>query len=133
MPDTTTVLFVCAHNANRSQIAAGYLSQLAGDRVEVLSAGPEPSDQVSPAAVQAMQEDGIDIGSADPRLLTEEDLQRADVVVTLGCADACPAQPGKRYEDWTIKTTGAPGIEAARSTRDQIKVRVEELASQLLP
>ena len=97
-----TVLFVCVHNAGRSQMAAGYLQHLAGDRIEVLSAGSEPADQINPVAVEAMAEDGIDITAAQPKILTTEAVQDSDVVITMGCGDACPFYPGKRYEDWKL-------------------------------
>ncbi len=126
-----TVLFVCHHNANRSQIAAGYLKQLGGDRVEVLSAGPEPSDRLNPAAIEAMAEDGIDLRAATPVRLTDDAVRSADVVVTLSGADACPVQPGRRYEDWQLDRPASEGIDAARSIRDQIKDRVEELVASL--
>ncbi len=132
MTDKPTVLFVCLHNANRSQIAAGYLQQLAGDRVEVLSAGPHPSEQVNPAAVEVMAEDGIDISAALPRALTDEDLRAADVVVTLGCADACPVVPGPRYEEWTLAPGGGSGLEPARTVRDEVRQRVDVLAAELV-
>ena len=131
MTNKPTVLFVCHHNANRSQIAAGYLEHFAGNRIRVLSAGPQPAPHLNPAAVQAMSEDGIDIASAQPRALTDQTVETADVVITLGCPDACPAQPGKRYEEWTL-TGGGDGIEAARTIRDQIKQRVHVLADDLL-
>ena len=131
MTDKSTVLFVCHHNANRSQIAAGYLEKLAGDRIEVLSAGPEPGDRLNPAAVAVMAEEGIDVSAAVPVRLTDAALEAADVVVTLGCADACPVLPDKRYEDWQLDTPAGQGIDAAREIRDQIKGRVEDLAASL--
>ena len=132
MTDRPTVLFVCLHNANRSQIAAGWLQQLAGDQVEVRSAGPQPSEQVSPAAVEAMAEAGIDISGSRPRLLIDEDLRAADVVVTLGCADACPVVPGTRYEDWALGRGQGDALDQARAVRDQIEQRVGVLAADLL-
>lgn len=127
-----TVLFVCVHNAGRSQMAAGFLQHLAGDRVEVLSAGSQPADAVNPAAVAAMAEVGIDLATAIPKLLTDEAVQEADVVVTMGCGDACPIYPGKRYEDWPLDDPAGQGVEAVRPIRDAIRERVEALVSELL-
>ena len=126
-----TVLFVCVHNAGRSQMAAGFLQQLAGDRVEVLSAGSAPADGVNPVAVAAMAEVGIDIAAATPKLLTDSAVQQADVVVTMGCGDACPFFPGKRYEDWELDDPAGQGIEAVRPIRDEIRRRVEQLLAGL--
>ena len=116
-----TVLFVCVHNAGRSQMAAGYLQHLAGDRIEVLSAGSQPADQVNPAAVEAMAEEGIDIGAEQPKLLTDSAVQTADVVVTMGCGDECPFYPGKRYEDWVLDDPAGQGVDAVRPIRDEIR------------
>ena len=127
----TTVLFVCVHNAGRSQMAAGYLQHLGGDRVTVLSAGSVPGDRVNPVAVQAMAEDGIDIAGAQPKVLTTEAVQESDVVITMGCGDACPFYPGKRYEDWKLDDPAGQGIEAVRPIRDEIKRRVEALLADL--
>ena len=127
-----TVLFVCVHNAGRSQMAAGFLQHLAGDRVEVLSAGSQPADAVNPAAVAAMAEVGIDLGTATPRLLTDSAVEEADVVVTMGCGDACPLYPGKRYEDWPLDDPAGRGIDAVRPIRDAIRERVEVLVAELL-
>ena len=127
-----TVLFVCVHNAGRSQMAAGFLQHLAGDRVEVLSAGSQPADTVNPAAVAAMAEVGIDLGTATPKLLTDSAVEEADVVVTMGCGDACPIYPGKRYEDWPLDDPAGQGIEAVRPIRDSIRERVEVLLAELL-
>jgi arsenate reductase len=129
---TATVLFVCHHNANRSQIAAAYLQQLAGDRIQVRSAGPAPADALNPVAVQVMAEDGIDIAGATPIQLTATAVQDADVVITLGCADACPTSPDKRYEDWALPPPAGQGADAARHIRDQLKQRVQALAADLL-
>ncbi len=126
-----TVLFVCVHNAGRSQMAAGYLQHLAGDRVEVLSAGSQPADQVNPVAVAAMAEVGIDITAAAPKVLTESAVRESDVVVTMGCGDACPYFPGKRYEDWVLDDPAGQGIEAVRPIRDEIRRRVEALVAEL--
>ena len=129
--DKPTVLFVCVHNAGRSQMAAGYLQHLAGDRIEVLSAGSQPADQVNPAAVAAMAEEGIDIAAAQPKILTTEAVQESDVVITMGCGDECPFFPGKRYEDWVLEDPAGQGIEAVRPIRDEIRGRVEELIASL--
>jgi arsenate reductase (thioredoxin) len=133
VPDTPTVLFVCVHNAGRSQMAAGYLAHLAGERVTVLSAGSEPSDRINPVAVQAMAEDGVDITGATPKLLDTQAVQEADVVVTMGCGDSCPILPGKRYEDWQLDDPAGQDIEAVRPIRDSIKRRVDDLVRDLLP
>ncbi len=135
MTDTTkpTVLFVCVHNAGRSQMAAGYLTALAGDRVEVLSAGSEPKDQINPVAVEAMAEEGIDIANNVPKILTTEAVKDSDVVITMGCGDTCPIFPGKRYEDWELDDPAGQGIEAVRPIRDDIKRRIEVLLAEILP
>ncbi len=132
MTDKPTVLFVCVHNAGRSQMAAGYLQHVAGDRVEVLSAGSQPADRINPVAVEAMQEEGIDITSASPKVLTPEAVRHSDVVVTMGCGDACPFYPGKRYEDWKLDDPAGQGIDAVRPIRDDIKKRVHALVADLL-
>jgi arsenate reductase len=126
-----TVLFVCVHNAGRSQMAAGYLQHLAGDRIDVLSAGSQPVDQINPAAVEAMAEEGIDIGSEQPKLLTDSAVQTADVVITMGCGDECPFYPGKRYEDWVLDDPAGHGVEAVRLIRDEIRKRIEALIADL--
>ncbi len=126
-----TVLFVCVHNAGRSQMAAGYLQHLAGDRIEVLSAGSQPADQVNPAAVAAMAEEGIDIAAEAPKLLTDSAGQEADVVITMGCGDECPFYPGKRYEDWDLEDPAGQGVDAVRPIRDEIRRRVEALIDSL--
>lgn len=128
-----TVLFVCIHNAGRSQMAAGYLRELAGDRVEVLSAGSAPASSINPVAVQAMAEDGIDITAEQPKILTTDAVQASDVVITMGCGDTCPFYPGKRYEDWVLDDPAGQGIEAVRPIRDEIKRRIEALLAELLP
>ncbi len=128
---TPTVLFVCVHNAGRSQMAAGYLQHLAGDRIEVLSAGSQPGDQINPTAVLAMAEEGIDITSGRPKVLTSEAVQASDVVVTMGCGDECPYFPGKRYEDWVLDDPAGQPIDAVRPVRDEIRRRVEMLIAQL--
>ncbi|MDE0775168.1 arsenate reductase ArsC [Nocardioides sp.] len=128
-----TVLFVCVHNAGRSQMAAGYLMELGAGRVDVLSAGSMPADSINPVAVEAMAEEGIDITSATPQVLTTEAVQASDVVVTMGCGDACPFFPGKRYEDWELADPAGQGIESVRPIRDEIRARVETLLQQLFP
>ncbi len=127
-----SVLFVCVHNAGRSQMAAGYLRELAGERVEVRSAGSMPADQINPVAVEAMREEGIDITAEQPKVLTTEAVQASDVVITMGCGDACPFFPGKRYEDWKLDDPAGQGIDAVRPIRDDIKARVETLLAELL-
>ena len=133
MSEKPTVLFVCVHNAGRSQMAAGYLEHLAGDRVEVLSAGSEPKDQINPVAVAVMAEEGIDIAGGTPKLLTVDAVRESDVVITMGCGDACPIFPGKRYEDWLLDDPAGQGIESVRPIRDEIRSRVEALIAELLP
>jgi arsenate reductase len=133
MPDTPSVLFVCVHNAGRSQMAAGWLRHLAGDAVEVRSAGSEPADQINPAAVAAMAEVGIDITGNTPKLLDYDTAYAADVIITMGCGDACPVFPGKRYEDWKLDDPAGKGIDAVRPIRDEIRDRVRALVAKLLP
>ncbi|QAY72533.1 arsenate reductase ArsC [Agromyces protaetiae] len=128
-----TVLFVCVHNAGRSQMAAGYLRALAGDRVEVLSAGSEPKDAINPVAVAAMAEEGIDIAGYTPKVLTVDAVRESDVVITMGCGDACPIFPGKRYEDWELDDPAGRSIDAVRPIRDDIKARIEGLIGEILP
>lgn len=128
---TPSVLFVCVHNAGRSQMAAGWLRHLAGDTVAVRSAGSEPADQINPVAVQAMQEVGIDITGTTPQLLSTEAVQDSDVVVTMGCGDACPFFPGKRYEDWKLTDPAGQPIEVVRQVRDEIRDHVETLIAEL--
>ncbi|MFE4992513.1 Protein-tyrosine-phosphatase [Streptomyces sp. OV198] len=126
-----SVLFVCVHNAGRSQMAAGFLSQLAGDRIEVRSAGSIPGEQVNPAAVEAMREVGVDIAGRQPKLLTTEAVQASDYVITMGCGDACPVFPGKKYLDWALEDPAGKGVESVRPIRDEIKVRVENLIGEI--
>ena len=126
-----TVLFVCVHNAGRSQMAAGYLKHLAGDRVEVLSAGTQPADLVNPVAVQAMAEVSVDVGREKPTLLQDSAVQQADVVITMGCGDACPFYPGRRYEDWELDDPAGRPLEAVRPIRDEIERRVTGLLASL--
>lgn len=129
--DKPSVLFVCVHNAGRSQMAAGFLSALSGGAVEVRSAGSMPADQVNPVAVQAMAEVGVDIAAERPKVLTTEAVQASDVVVTMGCGDACPFFPGKRYEDWVLEDPAGQGIESVRPIRDEIRRRIEVLLGEL--
>ncbi|MCD2440809.1 arsenate reductase ArsC [Agromyces sp. SYSU K20354] len=133
MTDKPTVLFVCVHNAGRSQMAAGYLRELAGDRVEVLSAGSEPKDRINPVAIEAMAEEGIDIAGNSPKILTVEAVKESDVVITMGCGDACPIFPGKRYEDWELDDPAGQQLEMVRRVRDDIKGRVEALLAEIAP
>ena len=127
-----TVLFVCVHNAGRSQMAAGYLRHLAGDRVTVLSAGSAPGDSLNPAAVAVMAEEGIDIASQVPQLLSVDSVKASDVVITMGCGDACPVFPGKRYEDWELEDPAGKDLEHVRQIRDDIRGRIENLLLELL-
>lgn len=129
---TPSVLFVCVHNAGRSQMAAGFLRDIAGDRVEVRSAGSMPADQINPVAVAAMAELGIDITAEEPKVLTTEAVQASDVVITMGCGDACPFFPGKRYEDWELADPAGQDIDAVRPIRDDIRTRIEQLVSELI-
>lgn len=128
-----TVLFVCIHNAGRSQMAAGYLRVLSGGAVDVRSGGSEPGDQINPMAVQAMNEEGIDISQAVPQLMTTDQVQDSDVVITMGCGDVCPIFPGKRYEDWELVDPKGKSIDEVRPIRDDIKARVQALLAELLP
>ncbi|MES9543917.1 arsenate reductase ArsC [Actinomadura sp. NPDC000600] len=128
-----SVLFVCVHNAGRSQMAAAYLTHLAGDEIEVRSAGSAPADQVNPAVVAAMAEEGIDISAEIPKVLTTDAVQASDVVITMGCGDTCPVFPGKRYLDWALDDPAGQGVDAVRPIRDEIRKRVENLVSELRP
>jgi protein-tyrosine-phosphatase len=132
MSKKPTVIFVCVHNAGRSQMAAGFMRELAGDRVEVLSAGSEPKDSINPVAVEAMAEVGIDIANQQPKVLTPEAVMESDAVVTMGCGDACPFYPGKRYEDWVLEDPAGQDLEFVRKVRDDIRGRVEVLLGELL-
>ncbi|MBF0672371.1 MAG: arsenate reductase ArsC [Salinibacterium sp.] len=127
-----SVLFVCVHNAGRSQMAAGFLRHLGGDRIEVRSAGSMPADQINPTAVEAMAELGIDIAGEQPKVLTTDAVQESDVVITMGCGDVCPIFPGKRYEDWELDDPAGQGLDAVRPIRDDIKRRIEQLVSELV-
>mgnify|MGYP000651483129 FL=1 len=126
-----SVLFVCVHNAGRSQMAAGYLQHLAGDRVEVRSAGSMPGNQVNPSAVAAMAEEGIDISSVQPKVLTTEAVQASDYVITMGCGDACPIFPGKKYLDWALDDPAGQGVDAVRPIRDEIRGLIEGLIAEI--
>ena len=128
-----SVLFVCVHNAGRSQMAAGLLARLAGDRIEVRSAGTQPSGQINPVAVQAMNEIGIDITSATPKILTGEAVETSDVVITMGCGDTCPFFPGVSYRDWKLDDPAGQPIEVVRRIRDDIADRVRALIAELVP
>ncbi|TFC82923.1 arsenate reductase ArsC [Cryobacterium sinapicolor] len=133
MTEKPTVLFVCVHNAGRSQMAAGYMTALSEGRVEVLSAGSAPKDQINPIAIEAMNEEGIDIANNVPKILTTEAVKESDVVITMGCGDTCPIFPGKRYEDWELADPAGQGIESVRPIRDEIKARIQALLAEILP
>ena len=130
---TPTVLFVCVHNAGRSQMAAGLVKLRSHGRVHVRSAGSAPGEEVNPAVVEAMEEIGVDMGEAFPKPLTDEVVRAADVVITMGCGDACPIYPGKRYEDWQLDDPAGQGIDAVREIRDEIDKRVRKLIAELAP
>jgi arsenate reductase len=132
MSKKPTVLFVCVHNAGRSQMAAGYMRELGAGRVEVLSAGSAPKDTINPQAIAVMAEEGIDIANQQPKILTPEAVQESDAVITMGCGDACPFYPGKRYEDWVLEDPAGQDIDQVRKIRDEIKGRVQTLLSELL-
>ena len=131
MSKKASVLFVCVHNAGRSQMAAGYLQHLAGDRISVLSAGTEPGNQVNPAAVAAMAEEGIDLTSATPKVLTDDAVIASDYVITMGCGDKCPFFPGKTYLDWKLEDPAGQGLESVRPIRDEIKVLITNLIAEI--
>jgi arsenate reductase (thioredoxin) len=133
MTDRPAVLFVCIHNAGRSQMASGYLRHLAGDRIEVLSAGSAPASMINPVAVAAMAEEGIDISAEQPKILSADAVKASDVVVTMGCGDTCPYFPGRRYEDWVLDDPAGRDIDEVRPIRDEIRRRVEALIAELLP
>ncbi|MEI2785349.1 MAG: arsenate reductase ArsC [Candidatus Nanopelagicales bacterium] len=132
MTDKPSVLFVCVHNAGRSQMAAAYLTHLGEGRIEVRSAGSAPADQVNPAAVEAMAEEGIDMSAEIPKVLTDEAVRASDVVVTMGCGDTCAIYPGKRYEDWKLDDPAGQGVAAVRPIRDEIRRRIEGLIGELV-
>ncbi|MGH2752482.1 MAG: arsenate reductase ArsC [Actinomycetota bacterium] len=131
--DAPRVVFLCVHNAGRSQMAAGWLQHLAGPRVEVFSGGSDPASDVNPGAVEAMNEVGIDISREFPKPWTDEVIRAADVVVTMGCGDACPVYPGKRYEDWELADPAGRPLAEVRTIRDDIRARVERLITELAP
>lgn len=133
MSTKPSVLFVCVHNAGRSQMAAGFLSALAGDAIDVRSAGSAPGNAVNPAAVEAMAEVGIDISDQTPKILTTDAVEASDVVITMGCGDTCPIFPGKSYRDWVLEDPAGKGTEAVRPIRDEIKTRIEALIAELVP
>ncbi|MFF1881266.1 arsenate reductase ArsC [Pseudarthrobacter sp. AG30] len=133
MSHKPSVLFVCVHNAGRSQMAAAYLTTLSQGAIEVRSAGSQPAEKVNPAAVQAMAEVGIDMSAEIPKVLTTEAVQDSDVVITMGCGDECPYFPGKRYEDWVLEDPAGKGVDSVRPIRDEIKTRVEALIASLTP
>ncbi len=133
MSEKPSVLFVCVHNAGRSQMAAAYLTHLAGEKVEVRSAGSAPADAVNPAVVEAMAEESIDVSGEIPKVLTVEAVQASDVVITMGCGDTCPVFPGKRYLDWTLDDPAGQGVAAVRPIRDEIRKRIEGLIAELVP
>lgn len=128
-----SVLFVCVHNAGRSQMAAGFLAHLAGDRIEARSAGSAPAETVNPAAVEVMAEIGINISDQSPKILTPDTVETSDVVITMGCGDACPVFPGVSYRDWALDDPAGKGVDAVRPIRDEIKARVEALIAELVP
>ena len=132
MSKKPTVLFVCVHNAGRSQMAAGFMREIAGDRVEVLSAGSAPKDSINPVSVEAMAEVGIDIANQQPKVLTNEAVMESDAVITMGCGDACPLYPGKRYEDWVLEDPAGQDLDFVRKVRDEIKVKVQTLLTELI-
>jgi protein-tyrosine-phosphatase len=131
MSKKASVLFVCVHNAGRSQMAAGYLQHLAGDRISVLSAGTEPGNQVNPAAIAAMAEEGIDLSTATPKVLTDDAVIASDYVITMGCGDKCPFFPGKTYLDWKLEDPAGQGIDSVRPIRDEIKVLITNLIAEI--
>jgi arsenate reductase (thioredoxin) len=133
MADKPSVLFVCVHNAGRSQMAAGYLTHLADGKIEVRSAGSEPADKINPVAVQAMAEEGIDITAEKPKILTTDAIKASDVVITMGCGDTCPYYPSKRYEDWELEDPAGKDLNTVRCVRDEIRRRVQQLVDQLQP
>lgn len=131
MSNKPSVLFVCVHNAGRSQMAAGFLSHLAGDSIEVRSAGSAPADSINPAVLEAMREEGIDLSSQNPKILTADAVQASDVVITMGCGDVCPFFPGKRYLDWQLDDPAGQGLQSVRTIRDEIRQRVERFITEL--
>ena len=132
MTNKPTVLFVCVHNAGRSQMAAGYMRELSQGRIEVLSAGSAPKESINPVAVEVMAEEGIDISTQQPKVLTTEAVRESDAVITMGCGDVCPFYPGKRYEDWVLEDPAGKDVDTVRSIRNEIKKKVENLIDELL-
>jgi arsenate reductase len=133
MTDKPSVLFVCVHNAGRSQMATGYLTHLAGDAIEVRSAGSAPADSINHIVVEAMREEGIDLTDQKPKILTTDAVQASDVVITMGCGDVCPVFPGKRYLDWRLDDPAGQGLDSVRPIRDEIRRRIEKLITELRP
>ena len=133
MTNQPSVLFVCVHNAGRSQMAAGYLTDLSDGKIEVRSAGSEPAQKINPIAVRAMAEEGIDITAEKPKILTTDAVKASDVVITMGCGDTCPYYPGKRYEDWVLEAPAGKDLDTVRRVRDEIRSRVQQLVEELLP
>ncbi|HZA32153.1 MAG TPA: arsenate reductase ArsC [Propionibacteriaceae bacterium] len=133
MTNQPSVLFVCVHNAGRSQMAAGYLTHLSDGKIEVRSAGSEPAQNINPIAVRAMAEEGIDITAEKPKILTTDAVKASDVVITMGCGDTCPYYPGKRYEDWVLEDPAGKDLDTVRRVRDEIRSRVQQLVEELLP
>ena len=133
MAGKPSVLFVCVHNAGRSQMAAGYLTHLAGDAIEVRSAGSAPANSINPIVVEAMREEGIDLTEQKPKILTTDAVQASDVVITMGCGDVCPVFPGKRYLDWQLDDPAGEGLDVVRPIRDEIRRRIEKLITELRP
>lgn len=131
MDKKASVMFVCVHNAGRSQMAAGYMQHLAGDRVEIRSAGTAPADSINPSVVEAMQEEGIDISQNSPKILTTEDVKDSDYVITMGCGDECPFFPGKTYLDWPLEDPAGQGVDSIRPIRDEIRSKIEALISEI--
>ena len=131
MDKKASVMFVCVHNAGRSQMAAGYMQHLAGDRVEIRSAGTAPADSINPSVVEAMQEEGIDISQNSPKILTTEDVKDSDYVITMGCGDECPFFPGKTYLDWPLEDPAGQGLDSIRPIRDEIRSKIEALISEI--
>lgn len=131
MANKPSVLFVCVHNAGRSQMAAGFLCHLAGDTIEVRSAGSAPADSINPAVVEAMREEGIDLSNQNPKILTADAVQASDVVITMGCGDVCPFYPGKRYLDWQLNDPAGQGLDAVRAIRHEIRHRVQTLIAEI--
>ena len=133
MTDKPSVLFICVHNAGRSQMAAGYLTHLADDAIEVRSAGSAPADSINPIVLEAMREEGIDLTDQKPKILTPDAIQTSDVVITMGCGDVCPVFPGKRYLDWQLDDPAGEGLDVVRPIRDEIRRRIEKLITELRP